>query len=48
VLSRMDHVVVTTVPYQIHHRHNGVPRDETLHEPITELDAATSPEIPMK
>ena len=22
-LSRMDHVVVTTVPYQIHHRPNG-------------------------
>ncbi len=32
-LSRIDGVVVTTVPYQIHHLENGLPDDDDDHHP---------------
>jgi amino acid transporter len=42
VLSRMDRVVVTTVPYQIHHLNGAHNRVNPLPEPAKEVDAETS------
>jgi amino acid transporter len=42
-LSRMDHVVVTTVPYQIHHRPNGESEVEKTQE-TTEVQQETRPD----
>ena len=43
-LSRMDHVVVTTVPYQIHHKPNGVKEEEKPKE-TTEVQQEANPNL---
>jgi amino acid transporter len=44
VLSRMERVVVTTVPYQIHHLKDGVPHEDEDDEPNPEV---TTPQPPV-
>lgn len=43
-LSRMDHVVVTTVPYQIHHKEHGAGYNPPTHETSEPLPAETRTE----